>query len=72
MKVQLYNYIPHLPKRYITFNRWQKHYEKHLKNLYNNFIDYILYYYPNNNFNFSKFYILFCKMLYEYSSKYLQ
>ena len=72
MKVQLYNYIPHVPNRYISFNRWYRHYEKQLEKLYDNFIDLMIEYYPYHKFKFSKFYITFCKLIYEYSSKYLQ
>lgn len=64
------NYISHNePSLNPSFNKWYKHYEKELDDLYCIFIDNLKIYFPEKDPINDKYFNHFCKMVYNSSSK---
>ncbi len=66
------NYISHnTPCDFPSFNKWKKHYEKELDDMYCIFIDNMNIYFPDSDLIKDEYFNLFCKLIFDKSSKHI-
>jgi len=66
------NYIKHnTPSSIPSFIKWKKYYESELDDMYCIVIDNMKLYFPNIDLINDDYFNLFCKMIYDSSSKYI-
>ena len=66
------NYIPHnSPCDFPAFNKWKKHFEKELDDMYCIFIDNMNINFPESDLIKDEYFNMFCKMIFNSSSQHI-
>lgn len=65
------NYISHNTCDFQSFKKWKKHYESELDDMYCIFIDNMNINFPETDLIIDEYFNLFCRMIFESSSKFI-